>query len=144
MAGVLGGMPVCHGSGGLTAHYKFGARTGGASIMIGAIFLAAAIFIDGNALPIFSLIPYATLGLLVSVVGFRHALLARDVEGLLNKTVVAVIAILALVTSSLAIGFAAGLSLLYGKNLVVFIKRRFAPQSRRMRAAITTNLIPPL
>jgi SulP family sulfate permease len=143
MAGVLGGMPVCHGSGGLTAHYRFGARTGGASIMIGAIFLAAAIFVDGNALPIFSLIPYATLGLLVAVVGFRHALLARDVEGLLHKTVVAVIAILALTTNSLAIGFAVGLTLLYGKSLVVFVKQRFAPSDRRMRVAITTSVIPP-
>src|SRR3989339_526866 len=31
IAGFFGGMPVCHGSGGLTAHYSFGARTGGGS-----------------------------------------------------------------------------------------------------------------
>ena len=28
-AGFLAGMPVCHGAGGLAAHYRFGARTGG-------------------------------------------------------------------------------------------------------------------
>ena len=144
-AGILGGMPVCHGSGGLTAHYRFGARTGGASIMIGAIFLAAAIFIDGNAVHIFSLIPYATLGLLVAFVGFRHGLLARDVSGLLHKFVVAVIAILALVTNSLAIGFAAGLILLYGKGLVVFIKQRFASPDRKVELVIRNQFnTPPL
>lgn len=139
MAGILGGMPVCHGSGGLTAHYRFGARTGGASIMVGAIFLAAAIFVDGNALPIFSLIPYATLGLLVAAVGFRHALLARDVTGLLNKAVVAVIAILALVTSSLAIGFAAGLAILYAKSLVTYIKRWLAPPASKLKTRATRS-----
>jgi sulfate permease, SulP family len=135
MAGILGGMPVCHGSGGLTAHYKFGARTGGANIMIGAIFLAAAIFVDGNALPIFSLIPYATLGLLVAVVGFRHALLARDVTGYLNKTVVVVIAVLALVYS-LAIGFAAGLAILYSRSLITYIKRSVVPPAKKITTSV--------
>jgi sulfate permease, SulP family len=37
-AGLLGAVPMCHGTGGLAAHYRFGARTGGAPIMIG-IFL---------------------------------------------------------------------------------------------------------
>lgn len=38
IAAVLGGVPVCHGCGGLTAHYRLGARTGAALMMIGAIF----------------------------------------------------------------------------------------------------------
>src|SRR3989337_3705411 len=38
-AGGIGGMPVCHGAGGLTAHYRFGARTGGATILLGAALL---------------------------------------------------------------------------------------------------------
>jgi len=43
-AGLLGGMPVCHGSGGLTAHYRFGARTGGSNLMIGTVCLALVVF----------------------------------------------------------------------------------------------------
>ncbi|HMA66254.1 MAG TPA: putative sulfate/molybdate transporter, partial [Desulfosalsimonadaceae bacterium] len=31
----VGGMPLCHGAGGLAAHYRFGARTAGSNVMIG-------------------------------------------------------------------------------------------------------------
>ncbi len=74
-AGLVGGMPVCHGSGGLTAHYRLGARTGGAGLMIGALLVALALFLDGNVLPVFALIPYSVLGVLVLFVGVEHWLL---------------------------------------------------------------------
>ena len=38
-AALFGGVPVCHGCGGLTAHYRLGARTGGAPLMLGVFFL---------------------------------------------------------------------------------------------------------
>ncbi|MCX8073230.1 MAG: putative sulfate/molybdate transporter [Candidatus Binatia bacterium] len=37
----LGGVPVCHGSGGLAGHYAFGGRTGGSVVLYGAVFLFA-------------------------------------------------------------------------------------------------------
>jgi len=48
LAGGIGGMPVCHGAGGLTAHYSFGARTGGASILIGTMLLVFAFALGAN------------------------------------------------------------------------------------------------
>ena len=36
-AGFFGAVPMCHGTGGLAAHYRFGARTGGAPMMIGVL-----------------------------------------------------------------------------------------------------------
>jgi len=36
---VWGGIPMCHGAGGLAAMYRFGARTAGANLMIGGIFV---------------------------------------------------------------------------------------------------------
>lgn len=36
----IGGFPMCHGAGGMAAHYRFGARTGGSDIMIGLLFVA--------------------------------------------------------------------------------------------------------
>jgi len=42
-AGFFGAVPICTGTGGLAAHYRFGARTGGAPIMIGAIFVVLAL-----------------------------------------------------------------------------------------------------
>lgn len=37
----FGGMPMCHGAGGLAAKYYFGARTGGANIIVGLAEVAA-------------------------------------------------------------------------------------------------------
>jgi predicted benzoate:H+ symporter BenE len=36
----LGAMPMCHGAGGLQAQHRFGARTGAAPVMLGAVLLA--------------------------------------------------------------------------------------------------------
>ncbi len=37
----VGGVPMCHGAGGMAGHVKFGARTGGATVMLGALLTAA-------------------------------------------------------------------------------------------------------
>ena len=110
-AGLLGGMPVCHGSGGLTAHYRLGARTGAAGLMIGALFLALALFLNGNILPVLSLIPYSVLGVLVIFVGVSHCLLIRDLRSKDEILVTLAVAIPGLVTTNLAIGLASGLIL---------------------------------
>src|SRR5699024_855147 len=39
LTGLTGAMPVCHGAGGVTAHYKLGARTAGATVSIGVLYL---------------------------------------------------------------------------------------------------------
>ncbi|MCX7983100.1 MAG: putative sulfate/molybdate transporter [Syntrophales bacterium] len=38
-ASFLGGIPVCHGCGGLAGHYAFGGRTGGSVILYGAFYV---------------------------------------------------------------------------------------------------------
>jgi len=110
LASAIGGMPVCHGSGGLTAHYKFGARTGGANLIMAVLCLAIALFVDGNVLPILSLIPYPVLGVLLLFVGVQHALLARDLRGV-EIAIALSIAGTTLATGNLAIGFALGILL---------------------------------
>ena len=40
----FGGVPTCHGSGGLAGHYTFGARTGGSLIIYGSLFLILGLF----------------------------------------------------------------------------------------------------
>lgn len=107
-AGLLGGMPVCHGSGGLTAHFRLGARTGGAVLLIGIPFVLMALFLDGNVLPILTLIPHAVLGVLVAFVGVQHSLLARDLRSKREILVALAIAIPGLLTANLAIGLASG------------------------------------
>ena len=54
---IVGGMPLCHGAGGLAAQYRFGARTAGANIMIGSIFLILALFLGKHSLALIYLLP---------------------------------------------------------------------------------------
>jgi len=110
-AGAIGGMPVCHGAGGLTAHYRFGARTAAAGLIIGSLLVALALAFGSGAVQLFGLIPYPVLGVMLGVVGAQHALLARDCRRLDEIAVVATVALLAIAMSNVAIGFAAGIAL---------------------------------
>ncbi|MDO8687959.1 MAG: putative sulfate/molybdate transporter [Dehalococcoidales bacterium] len=121
VAGLTGGVPICHGSGGLTAHYKLGARTGGAPLMLGSLFIVLAVAVDGNVLPILSLIPFSVLGVMTIFVGVRHALLVTDMRNPQDIAVVALIAAVAFITTNLAIGFASGIVL----HLVLKTGRRY-------------------
>ena len=109
LAGLVGGLPICHGSGGLTAHYRFGARTGGAGLMLGGALVALALLVDGNVVPLLALIPYPVLGTLLVITGVQHGLLARDVQGWREVLIAGVVALTGFATGNLALGFAIGL-----------------------------------
>lgn len=79
LGGLFGAMPLCHGSGGMTAHYRFGARTGGAPVIIGALLVAAGLLMGRAAPQVLGLIPQAVLGVLLIYVGIEHAMLLGDV-----------------------------------------------------------------
>ncbi|QLK27396.1 putative sulfate/molybdate transporter [Natrinema zhouii] len=66
----LGGVPMCHGSGGLAGKYAFGARTGGANVLLGVGYLALALVAAGALLAAF---PMAILGVLLVVVALELA-----------------------------------------------------------------------
>jgi SulP family sulfate permease len=105
--GVVGGLPVCHGSGGLTAHYRFGARTGGATLIMGVLYitLAIAIFFSGDLFLRF--IPPWLIGLMLLYVGICHALLVR---GLMEQVWLALsMGIIALLTGNLLYSLVFGL-----------------------------------
>jgi SulP family sulfate permease len=110
---VLGGIPLCHGYGGLTAHYRLGARTGGAPLMLGVIFLALGLFGGSASLQVFRLLPFPVLGVLLAYVGFQHMLLARDLRGWQSWCTALLVLVLAIWTGNLAYGFAAGAVLFY-------------------------------
>ncbi len=102
---LLGGVPLCHGCGGLTAHYRLGARTGGAPLMLGSIFLALGLLGGQAAFQAFRLIPFPVLGVMLAYVGFQHMLLARDLRGWQAWLTALLVLVLTLWTGNLAIGF---------------------------------------
>jgi SulP family sulfate permease len=108
LTAALGGVPLCHGCGGLTAHYRLGARTGGAPLMLGAIFLVLGLFGGEASMQILRLLPFPVLGVLLAYVGFQHMLLARDLRGWRAWLTALLVLALAMWTSNLAIGFATG------------------------------------
>lgn len=112
VAGLIGGMPLCHGSGGVTAHYRFGARTGGANLAIGSAFVLVALLFGRSAAGLSRLLPGPVLGALLVCVGVQHARLVRDIAGLPREIAVALgIGLVTLATGNLAVAFAAGIVL---------------------------------
>jgi sulfate permease, SulP family len=108
LAGLIGGLPVCHGAGGVTAHYRLGARTAAATMFTGAMLLSLAL-IFGAALPaiLTRLAPGALAGMLLFV-AIQHGLLASRLERLPARVVAAGMGLITLLSGNLAIGFGAG------------------------------------
>ncbi len=105
MTALIGGVPLCHGCGGLTSHYRLGARTGAAPLMLGTIFLLLGLLGGSASMQILGLIPFPVLGVLLAYVGFQHMLLARDLSGAQAWLTALLVLALTLWTSNLAIGF---------------------------------------
>lgn len=61
----LGAMPMCHGAGGLAAHYRFGARSGTAPLLLGLALLLLALLPGGLGPALIAAIPVAGLGALL-------------------------------------------------------------------------------
>ncbi len=111
--GPFAGMPMCHGAGGLAAHYRFGARTGGSNIMIGAVFVIIALLLGEIGLSLLTSIPNAVLGVLLVFAGLELAMLIKDLEGKNDYFVAFLIAGIALATTNMSIAFAVGIAVYY-------------------------------
>jgi hypothetical protein len=74
----VGGVPMCHGAGGMAGHVAFGARTGGAPIILGAILLMLAFAFSGSIEIILALLPKAVLGVILFLTGAQLALGSCD------------------------------------------------------------------
>ena len=75
----VGGVPMCHGAGGMAGHVQFGARTGGALVILGALLLVTAIFFSGSVATLLRLFPTPILGVILFLTGAQLALGACDI-----------------------------------------------------------------
>lgn len=80
-AALIGGMPMCHGAGGLTAHVRLGARTARMNLFLGGALLGLGLFFAPQAPLILGLLPVWALAALLALAGLRHALLVIDLRG---------------------------------------------------------------
>jgi MFS superfamily sulfate permease-like transporter len=70
---------MCHGAGGMAGHVRFGARTGGALVILGSIVIAIALFFSDSISLIFKIFPNAVLGVILFFAGAELALTVRDI-----------------------------------------------------------------
>jgi hypothetical protein len=76
---LFGGIPMCHGAGGMAGHVRFGAKTGGALVILGSILILIALFFSESVAIIFKIFPNAILGVILFFAGSELAIVVRDI-----------------------------------------------------------------
>jgi predicted benzoate:H+ symporter BenE len=104
----LGGMPLCHGSGGLMAQYAFGARTGGSMIMEGIIELILGLFFSETLFLLFNEFPSAILGSMLMYTAFLLGKIACKDFDLKKFPIIFISAIFCFIVN-ITVGFFIGL-----------------------------------
>jgi MFS superfamily sulfate permease-like transporter len=97
LAAPLGGVPMCRGAGGMAGHVRFGARTGGALVILGTVLLVIALTFADSVGTLFRLFPMPVLGVILFFGGIE---LAAGVNGesssRTDRTVLVIVAGIAL------------------------------------------------
>lgn len=110
----LGGFAMCHGSGGLAAHYRFGARTGLSVIIIGIFLLVTAVILGPSGVDLLGVIPRAVLGGLLFFSGIDLIKSGEYGEGQAKYPFI--ITVIISVAVNPAIAFIAGCALVFFLN----------------------------
>ena len=76
---LFGGIPMCHGAGGMAGHVRFGARTGGALVILGSLLILIALFFSDSVAVIFKIFPNAILGVILFFAGSELAIVVKDI-----------------------------------------------------------------
>jgi MFS superfamily sulfate permease-like transporter len=109
---VLGGVPMCHGAGGMAGHVAFGARTGGAPIILGSILICLALFFSASIEFLFELFSKPVLGVLLFLTGAQLALGSCDFGKSKNERFIT-LAVTAFSIWNVGVAFVVGLVLAY-------------------------------
>lgn len=107
VAPFFGGIPVCHGAGGMAGHYTFGARTGGAVIIYGSMYLTLGLFFGGVFGDVVKIFPKPILGVLLFFEGM--ALMKLMFGTALSKKQVMIVLVVGLMAVGLPYGYLIGI-----------------------------------
>jgi len=120
----LGGIPMCHGAGGLAAQYRFGARTGGSVIMLGCVKIMIGLLLGTAILPLLKSYPMAILAPLLILAGLKLAQSAQDIVGQKKNFIIALVTALAILVMNTLVGFICGCVLAIVFSFVEHHKKR--------------------
>jgi MFS superfamily sulfate permease-like transporter len=101
------GIPVCHGSGGLAGHHRFGARTGGSVVIYGIVFIILGLFFGGVIFEAVKVFPFPILGTLLFFEGFALTKLIMKVKDSTPDLLVALL--VGFIVIGLPYGYAVGI-----------------------------------
>jgi len=79
IAPLFGGIPMCHGAGGMAGHVRFGAKTGGALVILGLLLIFITVFFSDSVSIIFRIFPNAILGVILFFAGSELAIVVKDI-----------------------------------------------------------------
>jgi len=115
----IGGIPLCHGAGGMAGHVRFGARTGGALVILGVIVLILGLFFSDSVATIFKFFPPSILGVILFFTGLELASITRDI-GSKRSDVYIMLVTAGLAMWNMGVAYLAGLALHYGVKKGIF------------------------
>ena len=103
----FGGVPTCHGSGGLAGHHTFGARTGGSVVIYGSFFLILGLLFANGFSQVVQIFPLPVLGVLLLFEGVALMSLIRDQAG--DRGSFLVVVLTGLIAAGAPFGYAVAL-----------------------------------
>jgi MFS superfamily sulfate permease-like transporter len=104
----FGGMPMCHGAGGLAGQYRFGARTNGSILFLGAIKVLLAVFLGASLMTLCHAFPVSVLGVMLAFAGMELALVCRDQTSRTDAFAMLLTAAACMGLNNIALGFLLG------------------------------------
>lgn len=118
------GIPNCHGAGGMAGHYAFGARTGGAVIIYGSLYLLIGLFFARGFEEVIKVFPFPILGIILLFEGLTLMLFIKDIADSKKDIFVALLVALMAVglPNGYVVGLIAGALMAYGINKGIIIK----------------------
>jgi MFS superfamily sulfate permease-like transporter len=116
----FGGMPMCHGAGGLAGQYRFGARTNGSILILGFVKLVLAVFLGASLMALCAAFPESILGVMLAFSGMELALVCRDQTRRTDAFTMLLTAAACMGLKNIALGFLLGWAMAWCLRLGLF------------------------
>ena len=97
----------------MAAHLRFGARTGGALVILGMILLVIGFFLSDSVTLLLQLFPRPVLGVLLFFAGVELALVVQDIK-LKKQNLFVLVVTTGIAMWNMGVAYLAGLLLYYG------------------------------
>ena len=120
---LLGGIPVCHGSGGLAGHHAFGGRTGGSVVIYGSLYVLLGLLFSTSFIESIQIFPRPILGVILLIEGISLMILVKDI--ITDKKLFFLALLVALIANGIQYGYfvamVVGIAVYHLMN-IVFLK----------------------